>query len=82
MVVCCGGVCGCDVVWVVWKGVWCGGVVVMVCFVLWCCCSGAVVFVWWCCVVRDGVVLCHCGEGGVVRVVFCGGVDVCVVVVL
>ena len=55
---------------------------VMVCFVLWCCCSGAVVFVWWCCVVRDGVVLCHCGEGGVVRVVFCGGVDVCVVVVL
>ena len=23
------------------------------------------------------MVLCHCGEGGVVRVVFCGGVDVC-----
>ena len=81
VVVCCCGVCGYDVVWVVWKGVWCGGVVVMVCFVLWCC-SGAVVFLWWCCVVRDGVVLCHCGEGGVVRVVFCGGVDVCVVVLL
>ena len=27
VVVCC-GVCGCDVVWVVWKGVWCGGVCV------------------------------------------------------
>ena len=68
--------CLCVVAW------WCrGSVVVMVCFVLWCC-SGAVVFVWWCCVVRDGVVLCHCGEGGVVRFFFCGGVDACVVVVL
>ena len=46
----CGGVMcmwwPCDVVWVVWKGLWCGGVVGCGDSMWWC--NGAVVFVvWW-----------------------------------